>query len=104
LKQYGGNLPMALAGYNWGSGNLAKHGFGAAPPETRNYIDQITRNIGPRGMPNSGGGGNTSTSQTTINGPINIVTQATDAPGIAKSIGPALDNLGYAGQADMGYR
>jgi hypothetical protein len=106
LKQYGGNLPMALAGYNWGSGNLAKHGFGAAPPETRNYIDQITRNIGPRGMPNGGGGGggNTSTSQTTINGPINIVTQATDAPGIAKSIGPALDNLGYAGQADMGYR
>lgn len=42
LKQYGGDLPKALAAYNWGSGNLAKKGLDAAPAETRNYIRDVT--------------------------------------------------------------
>ncbi|MDM0007896.1 lytic transglycosylase domain-containing protein [Variovorax sp. J22G73] len=46
LKQYGGDLPRALAGYNWGQGNLARNGFNAAPAETRNYIQKVTASMG----------------------------------------------------------
>jgi soluble lytic murein transglycosylase-like protein len=42
LRQYDGNISMALAAYNWGSGNLAKYGLENAPKETRNYIADIT--------------------------------------------------------------
>ena len=46
LKQYGGNLPRALAGYNWGQGNVARQGMQAAPAETRNYIAKVTNAMG----------------------------------------------------------
>lgn len=46
LKQYGGDLPRALAGYNWGQGNMARKGFDAAPAETRNYIAKVTNAMG----------------------------------------------------------
>ncbi|WP_062469197.1 lytic transglycosylase domain-containing protein [Variovorax boronicumulans] len=46
LKQYGGDLPRALAGYNWGQGNMARKGFEAAPAETRNYIAKVTNAMG----------------------------------------------------------
>ena len=46
LKQYGGDLPRALAGYNWGQGNLSRKGFEAAPSETRNYIKEVTSAMG----------------------------------------------------------
>lgn len=46
LRQYGGDLPRALAGYNWGQGNLARKGFDAAPAETRNYIQKVTAGMG----------------------------------------------------------
>lgn len=45
LKKYGGDLPKALAGYNWGSGNVDKKGMGNLPAETRGYIAKITRNM-----------------------------------------------------------
>lgn len=45
---------------------------------------------------------NTSTNETNINGPINIVTQATDADGIAKGIGSSLQRYGFASQTNMG--
>lgn len=45
LGQYGGNLDMALAAYNWGSGNLGKYTLGSAPKETRDYITQIEGRI-----------------------------------------------------------
>lgn len=44
-KQYGGDLPNMLAGYNWGSGNLAKKGMQNAPAETRNYINKVTQSL-----------------------------------------------------------
>lgn len=40
-KQYGGDIDKMLAGYNWGSGNLAKFGMEKAPQETRDYIDRV---------------------------------------------------------------
>lgn len=50
LKQTGGNLPAALAGYNWGMGNVQRKGLGAMPAETRGYIQKVTAQMG-------GGGG-----------------------------------------------
>jgi hypothetical protein len=45
----------------------------------------------------------TSTRQTTINGPINIQTQATDPQGIASGIGGAIKSHSLVDQADGGY-
>jgi soluble lytic murein transglycosylase-like protein len=43
LSRYDGNVPLALAAYNWGMGNLEKRP-GQMPAETRRYVDQVTRN------------------------------------------------------------
>ena len=40
-KKYKGDKKMILAAYNWGSGNLAKYGFGNRPAETRNYVTKV---------------------------------------------------------------
>ena len=48
LKQHKGDLDMALAGYNWGSGNMAKHGMENMPAETRNYISSIKSKLPPQ--------------------------------------------------------
>jgi hypothetical protein len=47
LQQFGGNTGLALAGYNWGEGNVARWMASGANPnamprETRNYIQEIT--------------------------------------------------------------
>jgi hypothetical protein len=44
LNKYGGNIPLALAAYNAGPGNVAKAG-GKVPqiPETLNYVASITK-------------------------------------------------------------
>jgi soluble lytic murein transglycosylase-like protein len=46
FRQFG-SWPLALAAYNWGPGNLAKHGADSAswPQETRNYVAQITADV-----------------------------------------------------------
>lgn len=41
-----GSWQLALAGYNWGPGNVRSKGFEAAPKETRDYVAQITGDIG----------------------------------------------------------
>lgn len=50
LKQNGGDLNKTLASYNWGIGNVQKHGMALMPQETRNYIPKVMSN-----MPGSGG-------------------------------------------------
>lgn len=41
MSKYGGNLEKAVAAYNWGPGNVDKHGLGRAPAETRVYLDKV---------------------------------------------------------------
>ena len=42
LNRYDGDVPLALAAYNWGMGNVEKRP-GQMPAETRRYVDQVTR-------------------------------------------------------------
>lgn len=44
-KQYNGDTSKILAAYNWGSGNLQKHGMEKAPTETRDYITDINAHL-----------------------------------------------------------
>nr|WP_315850405.1 transglycosylase SLT domain-containing protein [Yersinia aldovae] len=41
LKMFNGDVNKAVASYNWGQGNVKKHGLGQAPAETRNYLQKI---------------------------------------------------------------
>jgi len=45
MVQQTGSVPTALAAYNWGIGNVQRKGIGAAPAETRNYIQKVTANM-----------------------------------------------------------
>ncbi|MES2048852.1 MAG: transglycosylase SLT domain-containing protein [Pseudomonadota bacterium] len=53
LRKYG-SVDKALAGYNWGQGNLDKYGMDKAPKETRDYIQKITADMGRRQTSSSG--------------------------------------------------
>jgi hypothetical protein len=45
LDRHGGNINKALAAYNWGPGNLERHGYGGnLPGETRRYIEVVNKN------------------------------------------------------------
>ncbi len=50
LRMNGGDLDKTLASYNWGIGNVQKHGMELMPAETRNYIPKVRSN-----MPGAGG-------------------------------------------------
>ncbi|WP_431612968.1 transglycosylase SLT domain-containing protein [Enterobacter chengduensis] len=45
LQANGGDLSKALASYNWGIGNVQKHGMALMPQETRNYIPKVMSNM-----------------------------------------------------------
>ena len=51
--QFGGDVPSMLAAYNWGSGNVDKHGIENAPPETKNYVSKIMGAIGNAIVPSA---------------------------------------------------
>lgn len=103
LKQNNNNMAMALASYNWGPGNVAKYGLGAAPLETQNYLKKFGYSTGvPTGavsnVPIGAGSnlpaasGSSSTNVTTSIQNMPIYTQATDANGIADDIGRSISN------------
>ncbi|MBD1401112.1 lytic transglycosylase domain-containing protein [Pelovirga terrestris] len=41
LDKYAGDLDHALAAYNWGQGNVDRHGLEKMPTETRNYLAKV---------------------------------------------------------------
>lgn len=49
LQANGGDLSKALASYNWGIGNVQKHGMALMPQETRNYIPKVLSNMPGKG-------------------------------------------------------
>ncbi len=46
LQQFGGDVRLALAAYNWGPGNVSRHGFNNWPQETVNYVSWILSRAG----------------------------------------------------------
>ncbi|MEE4252679.1 MAG: lytic transglycosylase domain-containing protein, partial [Desulfuromusa sp.] len=46
LDKYEGDLDSALAAYNWGQGNVDRHGLEKMPTETRDYLAKIKSQIG----------------------------------------------------------
>ena len=91
LRKYHGNVDMALAGYNWGSGMVDRYGIGNLPGETRGYLSKYHSDMIGSGTSMSGGGLSGGTSTVNIQNQT-INTQATDATGIAKSIGKAMQD------------
>ena len=77
LKANGGDLDRSLAAYNWGQGKLDRKGIGQAPAETRNFMREVEGRL-----PNNGA---TANNEVNINGPITIMTQATDGKETATS-------------------
>jgi hypothetical protein len=46
LRQNHGDVPRALAAWNWGQGNLNSKGLANAPAETRGFIAKVTTGMG----------------------------------------------------------
>ncbi len=42
LNRYDGDIPVALAAYNWGAGNVERNS-GRLPRETRTYIARVNQ-------------------------------------------------------------
>jgi hypothetical protein len=92
IKMFKGDTSAALAGYNWGEGNVqkAKSRYGSdwlshAPAETRGYVHDITSRMGSGGA----SAGNTSSVSTNIQN-MTINTQATTADVMFKDMKAAL--------------
>ncbi len=91
LVKYKGNIDKALAGYNWGEGNVDKKGMGNLPLETKKYIANYHNMIGSgTNVPTNTNNSRSQSTQVSING-MTINTAATDANGIAKTIPEAMN-------------
>jgi hypothetical protein len=101
LKKYNGNMSMALMAYNGGQGNLDRKGAAGMSQESKDYAPSIMKRIGAGASARAAGGGNTSSTDVKV-GVVNVSTQATDAKGIAQSIGGAISQYGFMSQANTG--
>lgn len=50
LHMFGGDTAKALAGYNWGQGNVQRKGMENLPRETKAYIAQVMGTQAPRAL------------------------------------------------------
>ncbi len=50
LDKYDGDLDHALAAYNWGQGNVDRHGLAKMPAETRNYLARVKSLLGNQAL------------------------------------------------------
>lgn len=48
LNKYDGDLDHALAAYNWGQGNVDRHGLEQMPAETRTYLARVKAGLDPQ--------------------------------------------------------
>lgn len=103
FKQYGGDLQMATAAYNFGQGNLARTGLAGVPKETRDYVSKVAGGAQTAALPRAPGGNRTTSSTSEVNiDKIEIVTQAKDSDGIARTIKPAVERYSAANNANSG--
>ena len=96
LLKYKGNIQKALAGYNWGEGNVDKLGsnFNIAnlPLETQDYISKIIPNLNKNLSSNDRY--SNSSSGATINQTNNIhITGATDPSATASKVGITMNSV-----------
>lgn len=97
LKSSNGDLQTALAGYNWGIGNVQRQGMDKMPAETRNYIPKVLSFMG---------GGNQAPAQT-VTQAVNTGTarDVATAASTAVPVQPAKDGVMYgAAQLDASAR
>jgi len=110
LQKYNGDLRKALAAFDWGPGNvdkdIAKWGDQwdqHLPTEAANYIRKITGAMSARsGTAMSGAPAGSSSTVNARVEKVEVHTQATDAKGIARDIGPALEDYTFATTANGG--
>lgn len=104
LKQYGGDLQMATAAYNFGQGNLARTGLAGVPKETRDYVAKVAGGAQMAAAPQASGGSTTHTTTSEVNiQNLNVnAPQAKDAEGVAKGMKPALEKYNFANSANTG--
>lgn len=81
LKSTGGNLPKALAAYNWGIGNVQRQGLERAPAETQGYIKKVMAGMGTEAPMSS------------------VYAKAPNSDAAASTPGRAGSSSGYAGKA-----
>ena len=108
IQQNGGDVGKAAAAYNWGPGNLARKGMGAAPTETVNYVSKIMRGIsGASGAAAGAGAGNAAMasagnrSSTTNIRDIIVNSSAPDAKALVQDIQQSKDYL-FVSQSNNG--
>lgn len=97
LNHYKGDLPSALAAYNWGQGNVdsylktghgiltAKNPAGVMPAETKRYVDSVMSRYAAKTSAQTGANGVTTTSSVTI-GDIHINQPGASADQIARTV------------------
>ncbi|MCK8586593.1 transglycosylase SLT domain-containing protein [Yersinia ruckeri] len=89
VKQYNGDVGLALSAYNWGEGNIQRNGMAAAPKETREYAPKVFAAMQAAGatVPSTS---ITYTKEQKVTEPtLNTPTTSTEVPSTPKATEPA---------------
>ncbi len=83
LKWSKGDLPKALAAYNWGEGNVSRKGMGQLPQETQGYLRNVLGSLGNTRLGTDSAWGR----QVVQNNTTNIHVSGTGAESTARAVG-----------------